>query len=806
VNRYGYAGLFMVSLSTLMYEILLTRIFSVTMWYHFAFMAISLAMFGMTVGAIWVYLFLNDCSSARAKLECARSSLLFAVSAVVSIMIHCVSPFLPGPSFVAAATMALTYVVFSVPFIFSGICVCLALTKFPEQVSKLYSADLAGAASGCVLLIYILKITDAPTALAFVALLASIGAASFAADGGFKGLRHLAVISVVVFATFGAGNSVLVRGQESLLRLRWVKGGEPEARPIYERWNSFSRIAVTGDPNRLENPRSEGVSPTYPGDRKVRELYLTIDASAETTLTAFDGDFNPLEYLKYDVKNIVHYIRPNSNVLVIGAGGGRDVLAALAFGQRSVRAVEINEDIINAVNGRFGEFTGHLDRNPKVTFVNDEARSYVARQSERFDIIQISFIDTFAATAAGAFTLTENSLYTLEAWKLFLARLSPGGVLSVSRWYSSHLPVQAYRLISLAAAAVKQEGVENPRDHIVLVRNVLKPASGPEYWTAGTALVSKLPFSKVDLDSIEEIAKKMHFEIVLSPRSALNSTFSTLASGKDPDRLIANFARNLAPPSDDSPFFFNDLRFRDSFNPQRWYQQDTPPGSNAVIILGTLLVIVTALSILAIAVPLLLTTRKGALQGATRHLIFFAAIGLGFMLVEVSQTQRLIVFLGHPTYALSVVLFALLLSSGLGSYSTQRVCSSALRPSGIARLLLLVVVLSVFGIITPYALKALQGFPTTLRILAAVGALFPIGLTMGMAFPLGLKLASSQSSSLTPWLWAINGATSVLASVLAVAIALGAGISAAFWAGVCCYFIAFSAFTWASEKMPHQLA
>jgi hypothetical protein len=790
----------MVALATLMYEILITRIFSLTMSYHFAFMAISLAMFGMTVGAIWVYLRPDDSTPADLKFRMAISALLFGVSAVASVLVHSVLPVFRGTLLVALALITFTYVVISVPFVFSGVCVCLALTKYPRHVSKLYATDLAGAASGCVLLIYTLRITDGPTAVVFVAFLACLGSALVARGGSLKRLHLVSVVASSALAIFVAVNTILVQSQDSLLRLRWVKG-EREGRPLYEKWNSFSRIAVAGDPNSARSPLTEGVSPTYPADRKVRELSLTIDAAAETTLTAFDGDLSPLEYLKYDVKNFVHYLRPNSDVLVIGAGGGRDVLAALAFGQRSVRAVEINEDILNTVNRRFGAFTGHLDTNPKLTFVNDEARSYIARLNERFDIIQISFIDTWAATAAGGFGLTENSLYTVEAWKLFLQRLTPQGVLSVSRWYFPELPGEAYRLTSLAATALRQEGVANPSQHLVLVRNVLRPRNGGPSEPAGTILVSLAPFSSHDLDKVEAVAQKMQFAIVLSPRFALDSTFSSLASGKNLDSFLAQYPLKISPPTDDSPFFFNMLRFRDTTNPARWGQGHTSLNFNAVIILVVMLVVVIALSILAILVPLSLTVRKETLRAAAPHFMFFAAIGLGFMLIEVSQMQRLIIFLGHPTYALSVVLFALLLSAGLGSYSTQRVNNPAALRSGIGRLLLLLAVLMVFGAATSRVIQAYQASTTTTRIVAAVGILFPLGLTMGAAFPLGLKLAAHESDTLTPWLWGINGATSVCASVLAVAIALHVGISAAYWAGSSCYVVACGAYAWASQRI-----
>lgn len=799
---WAYSGLFMVTLATLMYEILLTRIFSVTMWYHFAFMAISLAMFGMSVGAIWVYLRAGEFNSAVTHREMARSSLLFAVWAVVAFLIHMVIPFRPGPSVDGAASMAFTYTVFCVPFAFSGVCVCLALTKFPSQVSKLYAADLAGASSGCIVLIYALRIGDGPTTVILVAFFASVAAVFFSTQAGFRELRRVATVACLAFATFVVVNTFLASRQRPLLRLAQVKG-DWETPPVYEKWNSFSRIAVRDDPERRETPFGWGLSPTYSSRRKPWQLFLRIDGNAETVLTAFNGDCDAVDYLKYDVTNLVHYIRPDSRVLVVGAGGGRDVLSALAFGQKSVVAVEMNEDILAAVNKRFGNFTGHLDRNPKVSFVNEEARSYVARSKCRFDIIQISFTDTWSATAAGAFVLAENSLYTMEAWLLFLEHLPPSGVLSVSRWYFRDLPGEMYRLTSLSSAALIRRGTDHPEKHIVIVKCMSRLSSlgirnVPN--GIGTILVSKEPFSDKDLDTIEGIGRKMGFKLVLSPRpSGHDSVFSALADGRGPDRLGKTFPIKVTPPTDDRPFFFNLIRFRDALKPARWNQGKSSFNLQAVFVLGSLLLIVTGLSGLTIILPLVLTTRKETLNGATPHLLYFAAIGLGFMLVEVSQMERLIIFLGHPTYGLSVVLFSLLLSAGLGSYSTQKVSNLTSLRAAAGLLLLLLAALMIFGIATPHAIHAFSASTTVKRILTAAGILFPLGLTMGLAFPLGLKLASHQSSSLTPWLWGINGAASVCASVLGVAIALSAGIRVAYWTGFASYVVAWAAFAWASS-------
>ncbi len=791
-----YAGFFMVTAATLMYEILLTRIFSVTMWYHYAFVAISVALFGMTVGAMLVFFFPTYFIPQRTKYHLALASLLFAVAIVLSFLTHLSIPFLIDRSIAGLYSVALTYSAISVPFVFSGVCACLALTRFPQQVSKLYAADLAGAAAGCILLIFTLKITDGPTAVFVVACFAAVGAVLFAGGVGLGKLRNTALVCALFLASFAAVHTVLANEQLPLLRLLWVKG-QFEQRPLYEKWNSFSRIRVYGSLTTPQKPLGWGLSDTYPSERKVRQLNLDIDAGAGTILTGFDGHLQDLEHLKYDITSLAYYIRQDAKVLAIGAGGGRDILTALVFGQKAVSGIEINENIIDAVNQRFGDFTGHLDQNPRVTFVNDEARSYIARSRDRFDVIQVSLIDTAAATAAGAFVLTENTLYTTEAWKLFLEHLNPNGILTVSRWYFRDRPGEVYRLTALARASLQQLGIENPRKHIIIVRHMQGGAFGA--YGTGTMLVSKEPFSDKDLATLEEITHKMQFELVLSPGFALESTFATIASADDVDSFLARFPINVAAPTDDSPFFFHMLRFRDIFRPELWVLGLNTFNMEAVFVLGTLLLVVVGLTVLCILTPLMLKTQRAMLRGALSLSTFFVCIGLGFMLVEISQMQRLIVFLGHPTYGLSVVLFALLLSGGLGSFATQKVSNSGMRSRAIIRLSLLLVALALFGKFTPYAIGLFQAATTPLRILVATAILFPLGLFMGMAFPLGMKLASTKCASLAPWFWGINGATSVCASVIAVVIAMSAGISASFWTGFASYAIALVAFVQASK-------
>lgn len=793
-SRRTILGLFLISLSTLMYETLLTRIFSVTMWYHFAFAAISMAMLGMTAGAVMVYVFPNFFRTEVVQMRLAQSGLAFSIAIVISFLTHLSVPFVTVPSLLGVYSIFLNFTVLAIPFVFSGITICLALTKYKEGVSRLYAADLFGAALGCLALVVFLQFADAPSCVIAAASLAAAGAWAFSIDAGRARLSRTAIIMTAGLAVFAVLNSWLSGMQIAPLRLLWVKG-EIEPPLLYEKWNSFSRIRVMGDPEVPAPPFGWGLSKACDQTGELVQLGVDIDAGAATVLTEFNGELAPLEFLKCDVTNMAHYIRPDADVLVVGVGGGRDVLSALVFKQASVLGVEINRNIIDLFVERFGELTGHIDQYPNVRIVTDEARSFITRSPERFDIIQVSLIDTWAATASGAFVLSENSLYTVEAWELFLDRLQPGGILSFSRWYLRDQPYEMYRLTSLATEALLKSGVDNPREHIVIIRYMHPPGDGLAGVGIGTMLVSNEPFTEQDLAELERVATSLEFDIILNPHITWDETFASIASGKDLDKLVAASPFNLAAPTDDRPFFFLMLRIQDALNPANWMSA-TKMDQKAVMVLVSVSLSVVALTLLSILIPLRMTTDRSHLKGSGAAFVYFAGIGLGFMLVEISQMQRLILFLGHPTYSLSVVLFTLLLASGLGSYTTQKIMPETALPAGRLRLAGLLGMLVLFGLLTPLVTHALAGAQTPLRILATILLLFPVGVFMGMAFPLGIKQAGRRSVDITPWLWGVNGAASVCASVLAVLIALGSGISTAFWTGVVCYAVALAAWKW----------
>jgi hypothetical protein len=779
-ERGVFPALFLVALATVMFEVLLTRVFSLTMWYHFAFMAISIAMFGMTVGALLVFLRPDRWPEATLLHAMGQCALLFAISMAVVIFLH-ISLYLPSPN-VDMVPIVLTFIAVAVPFVFSGIFVCLALTRFRSQIAQLYAVDLAGAATGCLCVIAALHWLDGIGAVVACATLAALASVPL-----LRGKPQM-VASLVTAAMAGTtiwSGVYLARHEVAAFNIQYIKGADQEDLD-YERWNSFSRIAVLKPASAA---MAWSMSPKFKGSLDVPSRWLLIDAVAGTQLIGFDGDLAKIDFLRWDLPNFVHHLRRNARVAIVGPGGGRDVLTAKLFGQQRVLAVEINGDIMHVVNERFGDFTGHLQRDPRVTFVNDEARSYLAREKERFDIVELTFIDTYAATAAGAYVLTENSLYTVEGWKVFLDRLDDDGLLAVSRGETTELG----RLIALGRAALLATGAALPERHMVLLTN--RRPGLPWVHRMGLLLVRKTPFGKEELGRIRSLAKQLGFEIELEPEAARSRLYSSLAAGRGLEDFPAARVINYNAPTDDQPFFFHMIR------PSAWLLMrgaESSPASGAAVLLMKLLLTVAALTLTCIVLPLVLARIK-LTRGDAALLGFFAAIGTGFMLIEVSMLQRLIVFLGHPIYSLSVILFVLLLAGGLGSYLSTRFSDHRLRAAGVQVLLVLTAVLATAGLVTVPLITFFGDAETPVRIAVSGLLLAAMGVFMGMAFPMGMRLAMASHRELGPWLWGINGAMSVFASVLAVVIAMALGISASFWTGVASYVIAVGSFAMAAR-------
>jgi hypothetical protein len=782
-----YAGLGMVTAATLMLQIVETRIVSVTSWYHLAFFVISIAMFGLTAGAVWVYLRPERYRPEQLSFHLSAASLGFALATVLALLVQLTIVTSLPASAMSLVVWAEFAVALSLPFFFSGIVVSLALTRSPFPVGVVYGVDLLGAALGCLGALGLLNLVSGPSAVLWIAVLVAAGGLLFA-GAGLGGVPTGRPIAGRLFRHRGAvlGGLAVLALANSLtegVRPTVVKDQIEHPETIaYEKWNSFSRITV-GQPERAR-PVLWGPSPRYPAD-PIEQRWMHIDGGAGTAVYRFSGDLNELAFLRFDVTNLAYAIPGLRTGAVIGVGGGRDLLSARLFGLSEVVGVEINPIFIDLLTRRFANDTA-IARLPGVSFEVDEARSWFARTGRSFDILQMSLIDTWAATGAGAFTLSENGLYTVEAWRIFLERLTPTGVFTVSRWYAPGEVNETGRMISLAVATLQALGVADAKRHLFMAASD----------HVATLVMSRSPLSDQALAALEQAADTYAFSVLLNPRrqaaSPLLESIVAAPDGAALARATAASYLDLSPPTDARPFFFNQLRL------DRLFDQDIFTlasragvyGGNlsATLTLAMLILISAVLVAATIVVPLRSTasTAPSALIGAGT--LYFALIGIGFMMAEIGLLQRISVFLGHPVYALSVVLFSLILSTGIGSLVSERV---ALDSGG--RLVGWAVLTSLYLLLLPSWLPAvllgLESADLLLRAGLAVLVLSPAGFLMGFGFPTGMRLVSAIDEKPTPWFWGINGAAGVLAASVAVLTSIEFGIDTTLRVGAICYLL-----------------
>ena len=768
-GRY-YLAIFVLASATLSYQILITRFFSVMLYYHFAFAAISLAMLGLTRGAMEVYGKPARYASERVGVEFARHASWFALSSVGAMVALLCAPLLV-PADSVPVILALAIIAFVWPFTEGGVCITLLLTRLPYSGGWLYAADLLGAAVGCLGVVFLLLVIDPVSATLWIAALsAGVGWIVIRNSDEVRSLRlsGAVALAMAVAATVHTG---LDLAGKSHLSVFWAKG-EAQAGTLFERWNTYSRVRVREWAGKA--PFGWGLA--RPSEARVDQHYIDIDADAGTVITRYDGDLGKLSYLKDDVINAAYLVQPAADVAVVGVGGGRDILSGLVFGAKRISGVEINPAIFEVLTEKFGDFAGRLERRPGVSLVNAEARSYINHSSERYDLVQISLIDTWAATAAGGLTLTENRLYTVEAWEDFYRALKPGGLLSVSRWYDGgkHRG-EFYRLIAIAASALQHNGVPAAelRHHVVAlnVGNIVTVITRPD------------AFTDAQWQGARGRLEAQGFKIFLGPDVAFDAVTSTLLSDKADAAFFDSLPENIAPSTDDKPFFFFTSRLGDLTSLSPWGKDKN---NVAVSMTGFLIIAALLACGYYIVLPFLGLARRMPLSTLTPPMAYFSALGMGFMLIEISQMQRLMVFLGHPVYGLSVVLFTILLFSGIGSAT---VGADTPRPRAIVwRVAVLLITVLAAGLLTPLVTVWARSLSTDMRIVVSVLLLAPPAFCMGTMFPLGLGIWR-RHHELLPFFWSTNGITSMLASVLGMALSIQFGIAATYALGVCFYVV-----------------
>jgi hypothetical protein len=765
VSRTALAGISAVSAALLMTELALTRIFSVTMYYHFAFLAISIALFGLSASGVLVYVLRRRIARRQTHDLLAAGALLHSAATLVSlaylVRIRVGLDYSPQNLFLMIAI----YVLASLPFLTGGAVISLAFARLADRINILYASDLIGAAAGCLLLIPLLNRLGAPGVVMTAATLSMFAALCFASAETRWRVFFVALLILAVPTTAQlAGRSPFAVADTK---------GHFGDRVLFSKWNSFSRVAVYD--------RSHGdwsLSPSFTGP-KIESLFMDIDSAASTPIVKGTGQPSDARYLRYELTALGYHLveQPSGfSALVIGPGGGRDLLSALVFGATRVDGVEINPIIARDImSDRFRAYSGGIYQDPRVTIHVDDGRSFVRRSPRRYDVIQASLVDTWAATAAGAYTLTENSLYTSEAFGEYIDHLTDRGILTITRWVFDGL-----RLVSLAQAALTARGLD-PSKHLAIVR----------FDRVATFLLKKTPFTEADITKLRQRSHDLEFAILYAPgiesdpiasepaemvRSRTSAAdYRRLILADDRERFLAEYPLDIRPTTDDRPFFFHTTRLANQFETAFGKTMLFGNGLSALL---TLFGISGALVLIFIVGPLLIgADRPGA--GWPAWLGYFGALGAGFMLLEVALLQQFVLLLGHPVYSLTVTLFSLLLGTGLGSLISRRVPPDGVKTVTTRAIGGIALVALAAPLIVPRLIDVAIPWPLSLRIILAAAILVPLGVVLGIPLPGGMRLLSARRPDIIPWGWGLNGAFSVIGATLAVFIAMNWGFSTA---------------------------
>lgn len=782
------AGVGLLSLAVMAAEIVLTRLFSVVLWYHFAFFAISVALLGLGAGAALVHLFRDRLLAARGPgLLCAGALITAGSLLWLDLSLLTSAPdWFASRMFFAALTPKLLglFAQTTLPFFAAGFVLSLVFMRFGAAIHRLYAWDLCGAGLACLLVVPLLDRLGGPDAIVACSALAAVSAVAFAASDASARLRRVGINAVLALAIASFGVLCSLGGA---LEVQSAKGVDlTKQKPEVERWNSFSLVNVFA-----RWPfRGWGLSPNYRGPM-ARQKGLVIDLNAFTPINAFSGDFAAVAYTQHDLSALAFRLRdkPPQKACIVGAGGGKDVLAALAAGTKHVVGVEVNPSIVALMKNEYRAFTGGLYERDDVEIHVEDGRSFLRASTSSFDVILISMVDTSAATAAGAFALAENGLYTTDAFEDFLGRLSPDGMLTISSVSLDGLAVGA-RLASLARTALHARGADPARSVAVVETPWLAARSAAMY----NFIIKPSGFSAADLARLREVTQELGFRITYAPDAETKRKREALAIDRvlrEPDdaklaREIAAWPYDVSPVSDDRPFFFFQNRLRDAGSALSTLATTQMFGNGLVILIKVLVAALIMLA-LTIAVPLALARRERAGRGGGSQLAidlgYVACVGLGFMFLEIALIQRSLSYLGQPTYTLTAVLFVLLIGGGLGSYKAREAS-----PEAVGRAIYALIAYALMLTVTFRGIAAATASFGMLGRALVVAALFlPLGMLLGVPLPSALARVHARAAERIPWLWGINSAASVLGSITATMISMSYGITASLLAGVACY-------------------
>ena len=749
-------AVFIVSLSVLMFEITLTRVFSVTLTYHFVFLVVSLTVLGLGLGAGFVYKIKSKIAGEEKIFKVLFFLSLFFSLSLISFLIL----------FLKASTIG-TLILFSftglLPFFFAGMFLSLVFTGFARQSGKIYFADLLGAAIGALMIILFLQLWGGINTVLLLAVIASLSTLLLAFVSKQKILLGLAMIgSLFFFSLFYLNlgskyidiNFSLVPSLGKSL-FTSLNDSDRETRIVYTDWNAFARTDVI-----------EGKDP------HVKWMY--IDGGAGAAMLKFDGDLDKVSYLTQETNFFPFLQGRKDKVLIIGPGGGKDVLLALLGGVKEITAVEINPGSIKAVR-EFSGFNGNIYDFSNVKIFVGDGRSFVRRSSERYNIIYLSLVFTQKASMLG-YSLAENYVFTKEAFVDYLEHLDTDGRVAMLLHDSSDL----LKAFTTAISVLGDRGIspEQALKHMIIIQENMG-IEIPDLAHFPLFILKESPFSTEEATDILKTVLIMNKRPLFIPYVYEQEPYSLIGPSISLEEFISSSPINLRPVVDDRPFFYN-------------FDKGIPP------LLGVLFLISLSLAVIFL-IPYYSKRKKEKIKdsqaapGIFHFLLYFTCLGVGFMLIEVALIQRFILFLGYPTLAFSVTLFSILLGGGLGSLTSNLIRKRRIRKISWIVLGIAAIVLA-YIFILPFLLDRFLSSSILTRSLVTMTIVFPAGFLMGIPFPTGLRVLNDFFPEDIAWMWAVNAVMSVLGSILAVIIAILLGFSWSLLVGALVYILVFYKF------------
>lgn len=769
------APIFLLSMVALAYQVALMRILAIAQWHHFAYMIISVAMLGF--GASGTILALAPQAAAR-RAHALLPACAWAAAASLTVC-YALAQLIPFETFELLARpvhfgyLAMLYGVLALPFFLIAACLAMAFMMQPEAIARLYGANMVGSGLGALGVMGLLFFVE-PSRVPFVLTVPAAGAACLLMRGRGAPRAMLALLTLALVAAALWHVPIRLSQYKGLAYARlW-----PDAEVVAQTHSPASLITAVTSTLIRETPGQISAYPMSELGPIPSQVGLYYDGGGVSVVNRFDGSFEAFAYLDYVTAALIYRLVETPRVCVIGPGGGTDVLAALAHGASHVTAVEADPRTFQLVRDELGPFSGYLYDRPDVTAVVAEGRAFLRSSETQYDVIHIGLLDSFTAAAAGALALNESYLYTVEALASYLDSLTPQGVLAITRWLKSP-PRDALKMFATAAAALEQAGVEEPKGHLVLIRS----------WNNALLLVTREPLSGPRIEAVRQFCRERQFDVCYYPGMAEEEAnrytilerpvyhrFAMAVLFGDRAAALRDYPFYVTPATDDRPYFFRFFKWRGAAILAPMLVRNTAPIIEwGYLILWACLAQSVAGGACLIALPLVFGRRRDGLGGRRRWILAaFWTIGLAYMFLEIAMIQRFMLFLAYPLYAISVVLAALLVFSGLGSFfagrfQARRAPLIAWAVAGIT----FAAVAYLRGL--PWVFAACGAWDDASRIGLSIVLIAPMAFCMGIPFPILLRTVADRSPSLLPWAWGVNGCASVAGASTATIIAIHAG-------------------------------